>query len=263
MNGVMTTEEVLSQSRAGDHFVHAYQDADTLANTVCHFITHQLGASEATLIIATEAHILAISSKLINQGVDIAQMTLSGQLTMLDAAELLSCFMREEKPDATLFVETIEEILGRILSKHDSVRAYGEMVDILWQNNERQAAAVLEQYWNTLLKKHPFSLLCAYQLDNLDAKNYHDAIDSVCETHTHFLPAQDTYQLEKAVAEASKCVMGVDLSNMIKCISALSQPATAMPPSQASLLYLSKTMPTEMEAILRQVRMNLEAGSNI
>lgn len=260
MNGVMTTKEVLSQARIGNHFVYAYQDVEGLAETICHFITYQLDPSEAVLIIATEAHTQAVRRKLLNQGINIQKLESCGQLTLLDAAELLARFMLNGKPDKALFTEIMEGILGKILALHSSVRAYGEMVDLLWQDHQREAAVLLEQHWNALLQKHPFSLLCAYHLDNLDAANY-SAIECVCKTHTHFLPAQDAHQLEKAVADASKCVMGVNLSSMYKCITTLVNPSTAMPPSQASLLYLSKTMPGEMDAILRQVRSNLEGSS--
>jgi len=258
MSGVMTTKQVLSRARNGHHLVHVYQDDEALAEIICHYITDQLDPSEAIVIIATQAHTQAIRSRLLNQGIDVAQMESCGQLSILDASELLARFMVNGKPDEVLFTEIMKGILGRLLAVHRSVRAYGEMVDLLWQDQQKEAAVLLEQYWNTLLKKYSFSLLCAYQLDNLDAANYSGAIECVCKTHTHFLPAQDVHQLEKAVADASKCVMGVNLSSMYKCISTLVDPSTAMPPSQASLLYLSKTMPGEMNAILHQVRSNLK-----
>jgi hypothetical protein len=41
------------------------------------------------------------------------------------------------------------------------LRAYGEMVDLLWQTGDVAAAVRLESLWNDLGKTRRFSLLCA------------------------------------------------------------------------------------------------------
>lgn len=63
-----------------------------------------------------------------------------------------------------------------------TIRAYGEMVDVLWKDGMTAAAIKLEILWNRLANTHDFSLLCGYAMGNF----YKDAsIDDVCHHHTH------------------------------------------------------------------------------
>jgi len=61
------------------------------------------------------------------------------------------------------------------------VRAYGEMVDVLWQRGERDAAIRLEEFWNDLARLQTFSLLCAYCIDHLDPQAYADRFGAQIE----------------------------------------------------------------------------------
>ena len=45
-----------------------------------------------------------------------------------------------------------------------SLRAYGEMVDVLWRRGEKSAALRLEELWNELQARRSFTLLCAYAM---------------------------------------------------------------------------------------------------
>ncbi len=78
------------------------------------------------------------------------------------------------------------------------MRAYGEMVDVLWQRGERDAAIRLEEFWNDLAKLQTFSLLCAYEMDPLDPAAYHP-LECVCKVHTHLIPAADYRRFNQAV----------------------------------------------------------------
>ena len=62
------------------------------------------------------------------------------------------------------------------------VRAYGEMVDVLWKRGLTAAATRLELLWNQLAQTHRFSLLCGYSMGNF----YKDAAqEEICRHHTH------------------------------------------------------------------------------
>jgi PAS domain S-box-containing protein len=70
------------------------------------------------------------------------------------------------------------------------VRAYGEMVDVLWKEDNTDGALRLEELWNELASTHAFSLLCAYAMGNFyrtsDAERFRD----VCRHHTHVIPTE-------------------------------------------------------------------------
>jgi len=140
------------------------------------------------------------------------------------------------------------------------VRAYGEMVDVLWQRGEQDAAMRLEEYWNELTRLQTFSLLCAYRIDNLDSGAYGGPLECVCRTHTHLIPARDYARFNDAVQAASKEVLDQPLAQMLLSLSASHRPATQMPLGQATLLWLAQNMPRTAERVLEQVRARYAAA---
>ena len=64
------------------------------------------------------------------------------------------------------------------------VRAYGEMVDVLWKAGQTVAATRLEMLWNDLARSQSFSLLCGYAMGSF----YKDAaVEEVCSHHSHVI----------------------------------------------------------------------------
>jgi len=255
-------KEFLSRPATGNHFVQVYQDDDLLVDAVCHFISDELKPTEGVVVIATPEHQDAIIAQLSAQSEALNQALQSDQFVFHNAETLLSSFMVDGMPDREKCFSVIIPILEQAAQKYQTVRAFGEMVDILWQAGHKNAASTLEKYWNELIQKHAFSLLCAYRVDNLDPTAYYGDIECLCATHTHFIPAQDFDQLEKAVSKASENVMGVSLSGMMGSIAKFPHPTTIMPAAQASLLYISKTMPVTTDYILTQVRSHLTKAAN-
>ena len=56
------------------------------------------------------------------------------------------------------------ESVGARGKRSVKVRAYGEMVDVLWQNANQSAAIALEEMWTDLGAVYPFDLLCGYAM---------------------------------------------------------------------------------------------------
>jgi hypothetical protein len=58
------------------------------------------------------------------------------------------------------------------------------MVDVLWQDGQKDAAVALERLWNQLAHIEAFSLLCGYTMGNF----YKDAqFDVICREHSHLV----------------------------------------------------------------------------
>jgi signal transduction histidine kinase len=76
------------------------------------------------------------------------------------------------------------------------VRAYGEMVDILWRDGNTRAAVHLEQLWNEASERHAFVLFCAYSMGHFYRAS--DAVSclEVCRAHSHVLPLRSVSALE-------------------------------------------------------------------
>ena len=153
--------------------------------------------------------------------------------------------------------QTVGGALAELRLQYPTVRAYGEMVDILWRAGQQDAAIRLEEFWNELATLQTFSLLCAYYMDNLDANAYGGPLECVCKAHTHLIPAPDYHRFNQAVSQASKRVLDQPLAQMLLSLSANHRPPTQMPLGQATLFWLKKNMPRTADKVLTQVRAQL------
>ena len=252
----MSSKELLELPTAGNHYVQLYQKTAQLADAVGHFIGDKLSETEGIIIVATPLHTAAFCETLTSAGHDIDEWVATGKLTLLDANTLLSSFLVDGMPNAQLFLKSVEPILRKVFKQYSSARIYGEMVNLLWLNDEKKGAIALEKLWNALLKDYNFSLLCAYAIDNLNPLSYTHAFDCVCDTHTHLLPPQEPALFERVILNASKELTSVNMAEMIYSSSKLGHPTTLMPAAQASLFHLSKTAPLALEKILGKVKAN-------
>jgi len=80
------------------------------------------------------------------------------------------------------------------------LRAYGEMVDVLWRDGNSRAAIRLEELWNEAGKEHSFSLLCAYRMGNFYKEGDAARFLEVCRNHTHVIPTESFSRLDDASA---------------------------------------------------------------
>jgi signal transduction histidine kinase len=173
------------------HAVQFYDDENFLAQTVGDFVSAGLRAGDRVIVIATEPHHIAFRGQIDAAAVDSALA--EGRLLLLDARETLTRFMIGEMPDPDLF----RDVISRLLSKaHDgappnaSVRAYGEMVDLLWKDGNTNAAIRLEELWNDAGKEHSFSLLCAYVMGNFYKEGDFERFMQICRNHSHVIPTE-------------------------------------------------------------------------
>jgi len=168
-------------------------------------------------------------------------------------------------PDWEKFKEVIEPVMKkiRVEEKYFKIRAYGEMVDILWRRGNLQGAIRLEELWNEFMKRYTFSLFCAYVMDGLNVEINNGPLQAICKAHSHLIPTKDYDQFEKALNEASHKVLGSSLSSMLRTLaSSDSTLSTNMPPAQAVLLWLKENMPVTADKLLSVTRQYLEPLKN-
>lgn len=167
-----------------EHLVQFYEDSQTLVETLNGFIGSGLRANGAGVVIASQAHLDALEQHLAASGIDVAAAKKSGQYVGLDADETLAQILTNHWPQPDLFRAKVGSVIGTALSRFGSVRAYGEMVGLLWESGGQGAALRLEGLWNDLARIEPFALLCGYhvsQLRNGDRKR----IGEICGLHGH------------------------------------------------------------------------------
>jgi PAS domain S-box-containing protein len=187
---VQTTKVTEAETgKPGHHFVQFYKDEEALLDEVADFMDGALRRGDAGVVIATPLHRQGIDRRLQRAREAVgAEHWFPGEFIALDADETLQRFMREDWPDETLFMEVIGDVLKR--ASRDgarSVRAFGEMVALLFERRQQAAAVRLEELWNALSQQQAFSLYCAYPLNLFTRSEDRLAFHRVCSTHTHVL----------------------------------------------------------------------------
>ena len=92
------------------------------------------------------------------------------------------------------------------------MRAFGEMVALLWELGDVAGALELEERWNRLQDEMPFELLCAYPTSALGDARLGDVSD-ICAAHSGVLPpasyATGSPAADATIAEYSQVFLPV------------------------------------------------------
>lgn len=143
------------------HVVQFYGGPFPVA-AVAKFLSQGLAAGEVGIMVATPEHTLAVQAKLGG----------SGRCIFLDAEETMAKFMVHGRPNRIRFMDTVGDLVGQAAHMGNGhVRAFGEMVVLLCERGEPEAAHALEELWNELGNKHPLKLLCSYPLKAFTGRN--------------------------------------------------------------------------------------------
>ncbi|HXJ14703.1 MAG TPA: MEDS domain-containing protein [Candidatus Limnocylindrales bacterium] len=190
-------------------------------------------------------------------GAKLFALLVSQQLVFWDAQDTLSQFMAGGQPDWQQFESVIRAAIRQVrpMRSANGLRAYGEMVGVLWKARQFAAAIRLEQLWNRLLEQSSFSLYCSYAIDVFGKEFEVGNLDGVLCTHTHLVPAQPNGSLETALNRSMDEVLGPKADALRILIKANYRPGWAMMPTAESiLLWLRKNLPEQADQIVRQAR---------
>jgi anti-sigma regulatory factor (Ser/Thr protein kinase) len=179
-----------------DHVVHFYEHDDDLTKAVGRYLGEAMAGHETSIVIATDAHRRAFEREMAAAGLDVADAAARGALVLLDASDTMSRFLIDERPDRRLFMEVVGGLIHRATSSGRGVRAYGEMVALLWDAGHVNAALELEDLWNELAGEERFSLLCAYPRASVGRSADADAFAHVCRLHSAVLPSR--FEVQRA-----------------------------------------------------------------
>lgn len=165
-----------------DHSVQIYENDKVFLNTLESFAGSGLIAGDSVIIIATPEHLDALKDRLLRQGFNMQFLSAADRYIGLDANRVLRDFMVNGWPDDELFVRTVTEPMGRAKKSRAKVRAFGEMMAVLWQRGLKEATLRLEQLLNHFQLQENFTFFCACPrfMFNGDAE---DSIQKVFQSH--------------------------------------------------------------------------------
>ena len=165
-----------------DHLVQVYENEKIFLDTLEGFTGTGFLANDSVVIIATSTHLDALNARLRSQGFDLNALIRADQYIPIDAEDLLSVFLVDGWIDEQIFNSFITDIVKRAKQRNGKVRAFGEMVAVLWKQGNRGATVQLENLWNQLHGKDPFTLFCAYPKTGF-TQSADDSIDLICRQH--------------------------------------------------------------------------------
>lgn len=256
MTDVKAWQSFMRAAEPADHAVQIYDDPDELQRVVCSFIGAGFEAGAPAVVIATAAHGELFDRGLAARGWDLDGIRAEGLLDVVDAEEALSVVMHGVSPDSGSFTRVVG---GRIdaAAAHfpgSTVRAYGEMVDLLWRRGRQAAAIELEKLWNELAVTRNFALLCAYELDIFETDVQARDLPEIFGVHSHARPATDPAGLAAAVDRAlTDCVGPVEAARIYLAV-AEQVPQGDASRGQAVLAWLSANRADTAEPVLERLR---------
>jgi anti-sigma regulatory factor (Ser/Thr protein kinase) len=166
----------------GSHAVLLYERDVQLVRAVAAFLAEGVRGGETAVAIATDEHRDAIERELTALGLD-AQ---GAALRWLDAAETLTRLMPAAEVEARAFDEVVGSAIDRAAITGRRLRVFGEMVSLLWEAGNVEAAIALEGRWNELVARERCVLLCAYRSDRASGQR-RAALEPVCSLHSRVL----------------------------------------------------------------------------
>ena len=228
---------------ASAHVVQFYENDLFLSAAVADFLASGLSAGQPIIVIATEDHRGAFSVRLRAKGFDVDNAVDSGQAVFLDARATLASFMVDGRPDAARFHAAIDPIFARSAQSRTGavVRAYGEMVDLLWEEGSTDAAIRLEELWNDLAKTRAFSLLCTYAMGHFYKNAESEHLERVCRQHGHVMPtrtfstAQETQTGELDALQERTHALEAEISHRAELERRLREALAARSTAEAAL----------------------------
>lgn len=181
-----------------DHLVQVYDDEKAFLNTLEGFARTGFLGGESVIIIATKDHIRALDTRLRSHHFDIEQLRKEERYISIDADLWLDQLLVNNWPEENRFSHLVTEVIVRArgYGKQRKIRAFGEIVAVLWSRGHAGATIYLEHLWNQLHNTRNFTLFCAYPKSGFGGS--HDAIQAICKTHSKVIdgslrPATEVY----------------------------------------------------------------------
>lgn len=184
-----------------EHVVQVYENDDVFLDTLAGFVGGGINAGECVVVIATSNHLESLYKRLSSYAINVSTLINDDRYIALDAETTLSKFMRDGWPDEQLFNETVSSVIERGTCKGRRVRAFGEMVAILWAKGHNGATVHLEHLWTKFCEKNKLSLFCAYPKAGF-TENINESIKTICDCHTTMIHGKEKQLTEVLYSEA-------------------------------------------------------------
>jgi hypothetical protein len=253
----------MHRGKPNDHCVVFYGDDHALLSYhVAEFFAEGLSAGEVVLSIATPMHNKLFRRGLIARGIDVARAAHDERLVFLDAHATLDAISLNGDPELSRFREVLGKTIERLAARAN-VRAYGEMVGLLWRDRSERQAVALEQLWSDFQEIVPFTLLCAYPIDIFDDDFTVQRIHRIMRSHTALVSAHPA--LKTAVDGGLDRVLGPQAHEARFVMNTEPEKSDwgSLPDAEATILWLRRVLPRHSNEIMQHVREHFFSGEPV
>ncbi|MFN7131691.1 MAG: MEDS domain-containing protein, partial [Myxococcales bacterium] len=202
-----------------------YTSDTCFARVVGGYVDDALASGESAVVIATAPRWRLVRDHLTEAGVDVDDALRVGRLRTMDAEETLAALLEGGVPTRRAFEAVVAPVLdeARRASREPRVRAFGEMVNLLWARGQWGMAEVLEAHWNAAIRARRFTLLCAYQADVCGLDVPTGALEAALRAHNH-VSVEARRRLAVRFDRAVDEVLGPAQAAMLQVVAAASHP---------------------------------------
>lgn len=169
-----------------EHVVQVYENDQAFLDLLFAFVNGGIDAGDCTIVIATPEHLRFLDTKLKSTGLDPADLVRKNLFIPLDADASLSNFMVNDWPDENLFTAFVNTVISKAKLSNQKIRAFGEMVALLWAKGQKDATVRLEYLWNKFCDNRALSLFCAYPQSGFP-QDATESINHICGAHSKLI----------------------------------------------------------------------------
>jgi DcmR-like sensory protein len=260
-------QQLLEEPGTDRHVVQFYEEPSFLQEAVGIWVDRSLARGGGAILVATSHHADLVRSYLTQAGRDPPALEAAGRLVVVDADGLMARFLRAGEPDGERFHALIGELIVRVRAaapypQATRIRAWGEMVNLLWQRGQLPAAQRLEHLWNEAIDQHAIHLLCSYQVANLKPETHNGLWKDLSAGHSQLIPQRDEARLNVAVLKALAEAFGPgEAQTLWSLFTARQAGGIGMPSGQAVLVGLHDMLPQLGARVLLRTRHYYKVGA--